>query len=93
MKHYTTVVVPETTREQHTGTTCDMCERPTVRPGTGHFAVSEVEVSCKTGEQYPECGSGEETGVDLCADCFTGRLIPWLKMQGCDIRTKDWSWE
>ena len=50
-----------------------------------HYEVKETEIRLKTGSNYPEGGSGEETTIDICPECFTEKLIPWVKSQGGGI--------
>lgn len=87
MKHTKTEHVPASTREVVTHTTCDLCGQQ-IKPKIGN--ADEVEVKHRTGSAYPEGGSGEETSVDLCGDCFDGRLVPWLESQGAKPTTREW---
>ncbi len=88
MKHYIFKHTPATTKRVCKKVTCDLCGEETDNSG---FDVDNVEVTCRTGEQYPECGSGEEIEVDMCSDCFKNKLVPWLEEQGATIETKEWS--
>ena len=78
--------------------TCDLCGRKAKRDGweSSCFEVNETEVEVtvrqKEGTNYPECGSGTKIVVDLCPQCFTGRLVPWLREQGAQIETQNWDW-
>jgi hypothetical protein len=77
---------------------CDICGRKakTREWGAASFEVNEtvvsVEVCHRTGTQYPEGGSGEEFRADICPQCFTGELIPWLRSKGADIGPREWDW-
>ncbi len=89
MKHLKTVEVPATTRETVDFVTCDLCgEKIDVRG----YDVDEVEVRHKTGSNYPEGGSGDETSVDMCGKCFDEKLVPWLRSQGAVPGTDEWDW-
>lgn len=90
MKHTKTVEVPATTREIISHVTCDLCgaKIETRDP----YEVDEVEIRHKTGSNYPEGGSGDEIHVDMCGKCFDEKLVPWLRSQGVQPRTEDWSW-
>lgn len=87
MKHYSTVDVPATTRTFVHHKTCDLCA---VKISKKPYEVSEVSVSYKHGNSYPECGSGAETSFDLCADCFKDKLAPWLISQGAKPTEEEW---
>lgn len=52
--------------------TCDRCGDEIPTPG--RFEVSDHHLSFTNGEVYPEGGSSEGWGVDLCDAC-----IAWLK--------------
>ena len=71
-------------------TVCDLCKMEI--PNEGRFVVDEVTVQYKTGNSYPEGGSGETLSVDLCPRCFEERLIPWLESQGAKPETIEWDW-
>ena len=93
MKHFKTVVVPakaETTKQELDKTTCDICG---LVIETEQFSEEKVTVQYKTGNSYyPEGGSGEVEGVDMCPNCWKEKLVPWLRAQGCDIHTVEWDW-
>jgi len=89
MQHKKTVEAPATTREVVDFTTCDICG-DRIREGT--YEVSEIEVRHKTGTNYPEGGSGEETEFDICGKCFDEKLVPWLSSQNAEPRKTEWDW-
>lgn len=89
MKQFEDVVVPKRTESKLVTTTCDLCTREIT---TGRFEVNEVEISCKTGESYPEGGNGVITEIDMCQTCFIEKLIPWLKSQGVKTEPTEWDW-
>lgn len=90
MRHMKTIEVPATTREIVDFVTCDICGEKINR--SDGYEVNEIEVRHKTGTSYPECGSGEETSVDMCGKCFDEKLVPWLRSQGAEPRTEEWDW-
>lgn len=89
MKHMKTVEVPATTRDVVNFVACDLCGAKISVRG---YEIDEVEVRHKTGNNYPEGGSGNETSVDMCGKCFDKKLVPWLRSQGVEPRTEDWDW-
>jgi len=89
MKHMKTEVVPAATREVVDRVTCDLCGSDIV---SGNYDADEVVVAHKTGNNYPESGSGKETSVDLCGKCFQGKLVPWLRSQGAEPRSVEWKY-
>lgn len=80
--------------------TCDLCGAKAKKPGIlwsgGIYDVDETEISVtirqRSGENYPDNGSGTEHVIDLCPKCFKERLIPWLRSQGATIEEKEWDW-
>lgn len=77
---------------------CDLCGKTakTENWDAACFDVDETEVKVsirqKDGNSYPEGGSGYEFEIDLCPQCFKGRLVPWLLSQGATIAQKAWDW-
>lgn len=89
MKSYKTVNVPAKTKQVLEKTICDLCNTAIKRAS---FHIDEVTVQYRTGERYPECGSGELEEVDLCGICFKTKLKPWLESQGCELITTEWDY-
>jgi len=56
------------------------------------FDATETEVRFKAGQNYLDAGFGDETTIDICPECFTGKLVPWVKAQGGEPTTKPWDW-
>ena len=93
MKTYETRQRPSSTYEALVETKCDLCGKTTKSNWKdGSFDATETEIRMKTGSSYPEGGSGEETEIDICPDCFTSKLIPWVQSQGGEPTTKEWDW-
>lgn len=93
MKTFKTIPVAATTRRVLDFTTCDLCHATTRSEWRdGSFDAIETEVMMKTGDNWPEGGSGETTTFDICPTCFVARLMPWLKSQGAEPEVKEWEW-
>lgn len=89
MKHVKTVVVPASEHQQVERVTCDLCNSEIKRTG---YDADEVEIRHRTGHSYPEGGSGAETTIDMCGQCFDEKLVPWLRSQGANPTTTDWDY-
>lgn len=99
MKHF-----KEITRQTKTQVVnrlqCDLCKKV----ATDHLnraasdwrtldqSINETTVVMKTGQEWPGGGSGEETEIDICPDCFRDKLIPWVKEQGGEPTVTEWDW-
>jgi hypothetical protein len=90
VKHTKVVEVPATTRNVVYKVQCDLCGGE-IAQGSRHD-INEVTVKHRTGSSWPEGGSGEEVGVDMCPSCFASKLVPWLTSQGAAPRTTEWDW-
>jgi len=73
---------------------CDLCNKESKQDDwtKQNYDVAETEVSIKEGTSYPEGGYGTEINIDLCMECFTYILIPFLEKQGVKINKKRWDW-
>jgi len=75
---------------------CDLCGRESTKPAQGweenSFQVEEIEISHRSGEQYPESGSGDKIEIHLCPECFRNKLVPWLQSQGADVKYEEWDY-
>lgn len=89
MKHMRQVEIPAKTMQEIYKTTCDLCG---AEIKAGRFSADNVEVKHRTGNIYPEGGSGEEVSVDMCGNCFDTKLVPWLRSQGADPKPEEWDW-
>lgn len=87
MKHTTTVIIPAKIIQEVDKTTCDLCNEEIQYK---RYSADEVVIKRRTGDSYPEGGSGEEVEVDMCGDCFDKKLIPWLKSQGVTPAIEEW---
>jgi hypothetical protein len=67
---------------------CDKCNEEIQTPG---FDAFEFELEYRTGETYPECGSGDKKEMELCAKCADD-CIQLLKNNGYRINESKWDW-
>lgn len=89
MKHMKTIQIPAKTEKVVEKITCDLCGKEI---SDTQFKIDDVEICHESGSSYPEGGSGTRIAVDMCGDCFNGKLMPWLKSQGAEPRTEEWDW-
>ena len=68
---------------------CDKCHCEIKQQST--WDVFESEFTYKTGESYPEGGSGEKITLDLCQKCGI-EAIELLKSNGFRINKEEWDW-
>lgn len=93
MKTYEKRTQPAREYDALVETKCDLCGKTTKSEWKdGSFDALEVEVRLKTGSSYPDGGSGDETTVDICPECFRTKLIPWVESHGGKATTKEWDW-
>jgi hypothetical protein len=74
---------------------CDLCgkETPGLEWERGYYEVAETQVNIRTGNGYPDGGSGVESTVDICPNCFREKLIPWVESHGVSkIEEKEWDY-
>jgi hypothetical protein len=92
-KIYKEQQIPAQTKTVLAQTLCDLCGKDLNDQDVEHvFEVHDVTISCRTGESYPEGGSGQCVEIDLCTVCFLGKLVPWFAGQGAVIKHKEWDW-
>ena len=65
---------------------CDKCNEIIT---CGSYNAFKFEFRHRTGDSYPEGGSGEEDSLDLCQDCAES-FIQMLKDNGYRVTTKEW---
>ncbi len=98
MKVYATKAIPAYESRYVARRRCDLCGLEVKGDDwqAGSWEINEttvsIEIKQKEGTNYPEGGSGTKHEIDICPDCFKGKLIPWLKSQGADIQEKEWDW-
>jgi len=98
MRHYETKTVA-VERRVCVSITCDLCHRTqegTDRWEAAMYEINETQVQItvlqKEGSSYPDGGSGDEVVIDICPECFKGKLIPWVESHGTRVERKDWDW-
>ena len=88
MKHYKEVTVPAYKKTVLDKTTCDWCKNKIERDDP--YDVEKVTIKHKTGDLFPEGGSGEIRSFDLCPECFSNELVEWFKRNGVEPQVEDW---
>lgn len=88
---------PAKTYKRITQWKCELCKCITMReevwpPRMSSHDKYHATVMLEDGYNVPECGSGTKTIVDICPDCFTNKLLPWLASQGATTRSENWEW-
>ena len=98
MKRYRTVTKTQEVQELEEFR-CDLCGKKGNQNGrwpARRFEVNDTELTVRVehndGKSYPEGGCGNVYSVDICPECFKGRLVAWLNSQGADIDTREWEW-
>jgi hypothetical protein len=76
----------EVTTESYT--LCDKCNQKIQTKGYDAF---EFELEYKTGDSYPEGGSGEKKEMELCDKCADD-CIQLLKDNGYRINESEWDY-
>jgi len=66
--------------------TCDICESEITRYGC---SIDEGYIEFREGDEWPEGHSVTTYRVDLCTDCFHGKVVPWLQSLGAAIQEKE----
>ena len=73
---------------------CDLCGETNSKSetewDTERFDIREVEIRMNIGNTYTDSGNGEETRYHICPDCFTDKLMVWLKEQGAIETKTEW---
>lgn len=77
----------EVITESHT--LCDKCGQKIESEHS--FDAFECEFTYKTGDNYPEGGSGSELTLDLCQKCGK-EAIEILKSNGFNVQENEWSY-
>tara|TARA_R110000765_G_scaffold327923_1_gene418957 strand:+ start:458 stop:727 length:270 start_codon:yes stop_codon:yes gene_type:complete len=68
-----------------------LCDRCNEKIQTGSYDAFEFELEYKTGDSYPEGGSGEKKEMELCDKCADD-CIQLLKDNGYRINESEWDW-
>ena len=67
---------------------CDKCNQKII---TGDYDAFECYLSHKTGDSYPEGGSGELQEMELCKNCAVD-LFSLLLDNGYRVTESEWDW-
>ena len=67
---------------------CDKCNEKIQNKS---YSAFKFELSCKTGESFPDGGSGEEKKMELCDKCADD-CLKLLKSNGYRINESEWDW-
>lgn len=67
---------------------CDKCHEEIT---TKKYDAFECSFYLRTGNNFPESGSGENKSMDLCSNCADG-LIDLLRNNGYRINESEWDW-
>lgn len=92
MKIYEKKIIPAKEYSNCVKRKCDLCgiESNDDDWAGGIYEVNEstisMEITCRTGEVYPDGGFTSHWEVDICPKCFVDKLIPWMNSQGADIQ-------
>lgn len=93
MRKFTAKEVPATTIQVES-IHCDLCGAEDVNGnwGAGNFSVDEVTIEAKSGNNFPEGGSGKILRCDVCPACFEDKVIPALESIGLKMNESEWEW-
>lgn len=89
MKHFKTVEVPASTRQELDKVTCDFCGDVIAQP---RYNINEVKLSYANGTDYPEGGSVEIVKFDCCPKCWNDKVQPTLENIGGKPYTEERDW-
>jgi hypothetical protein len=97
MKTYQKQIKPAQEHEVLVQVKCDLCGKTSAGNWSADwkensYDATETEVRMRTGSNYHEGGNGDEITIDICPDCFTTKLIPWVKAHGGEPTKKEWEW-
>ncbi len=97
MRKTKVVPVPATTRTRLDSCTCDLCgksapigEKFDEGSYRGHFKTATVERV--DGARCEDGGHHIKLFVDICPECFSNELIPWLKSRGVEMQSEEIDW-
>lgn len=79
MKQY---VTKQITRDVLVKTTCDICGKDIVNKDI--YKRNEASITHKKSEEYPESQFGETIDIDICGDCFSEKVFPFLQSIACN---------
>lgn len=76
---------------------CELCGKQTPNGENGDKSkgaadVDEVTIERRKGWSVDGSADFQHTIVDLCPDCFTNKLLPWLRSMGAEVREEKSDW-
>jgi hypothetical protein len=98
MKVYETVTIPARQEKQTKYRQCDLCGNKSIHMRHNNnwsgdeSNVQETKISYTTGYRYSDSADLEVDTIDICPECFTKKLIPWIEAQGGKFYNEDISW-
>lgn len=78
MKHY---ITKQITVERLVKTTCDICGKDISNKDI--YEKSEASIKHIESKEYPEAHFGKTIDIDVCGDCFSGKVFPFLQSIAC----------
>ena len=76
-------------------TICDLCHTKYEGDNWGinsSYDSLETKIHLRTGSNYPEGFDHDYLECDICPDCFTLKLVPWLESQGVKMRKRNFNY-
>ncbi len=90
MEHYEEVT--ETiVHKKYIKTTCDICGRD-INEGNTESFFNEVTISHEYGKRWTGCQTAIKFEPDVCSNCFTEKIVPFLKSLGINVEYVDSSY-
>ena len=71
---------------------CDMCNKESIFDDNwsdDRYGIGETYIGIKTGFLYPEGGETVELSADICTNCFTNEIIPFLISKGVKMKKEE----
>jgi hypothetical protein len=84
-------IIPERKIQSLDKIICDFCKQE-IDLKENSYHEDRVKIQHKKGYNYPDNGHGEIDYVDMCSNCFSKKLVPWINSQGVQLQTKEWDW-
>ena len=97
MKHMKPVEIPARKEMRIEKVTCDLCGNDIKKYAFDldeaelRMRVRAIDISIRhnVGPCFPEGASITETSADICGECFTAKLVPWLESQGVVMQVRE----
>jgi hypothetical protein len=78
MKHY---ITKQITTERLIKTTCDICGKDVENKHI--YQRDEASIKHTKSEEYPEAQFGKTIEIDICGDCFSDKVFPFIQSIAC----------